>query len=163
MALELGRRHIAVVLQNPSWGELAPEVRLLQQGRRTRPDSWPAWSPSAPSNWPSASRHREASPCQACRGGWTPEDGAAASFHGGLVEEDPQVCPSFGSKHDVVADVRKLAAVAAPEAVSVPADTSPTMVKFPALAVLLMVNVLHSGGRAQQAHAGRPGDAQRAA
>ena len=59
---------------------LAPEVRLLQQGRRTRPDSWPAWSPSAPSSWPSASRHREASPCQACRAGWTPEDGAAASW-----------------------------------------------------------------------------------
>ena len=36
----------------------------------------------------------------------------------------------------------KLAAVAAPEAVSVPVDTSPTVVKFPALAVLLMVNVL---------------------
>ena len=33
----------------------------------------------------------------------------------------------------------KLAAVAAPEAVSVPVDTSPTVVKFPALAVLLMV------------------------
>ena len=29
-------------------------------------------------------------------------------LHGGLVEEDPQVCPSFGSKHDVVADVRRL-------------------------------------------------------
>ena len=28
-----------------------------------------------------------------------PEDGAAASWW-----EDPQVCPSFGSKHDVVAD-----------------------------------------------------------
>ena len=27
---------------------------------------------------------------------------------GGLVEEDPQVCPSFGSKHDVVADIRRL-------------------------------------------------------
>ena len=36
----------------------------------------------------------------------------------------------------------KLAAVAAPEAVSVPVDTSPTVVKFPALAVLLMVRVL---------------------
>ena len=36
----------------------------------------------------------------------------------------------------------KLAAVAAPEAVSVPVDTSPTVVKFPALTVLLMVNVL---------------------
>ena len=36
----------------------------------------------------------------------------------------------------------KLAAVAAPEAVSVPVDTSPTVVKFPALAMLLMVNVL---------------------
>ena len=36
----------------------------------------------------------------------------------------------------------KLAAVAAPEAVNVPVDTSPTVVKFPALAVLLMVNVL---------------------
>ena len=36
----------------------------------------------------------------------------------------------------------KLAAVAAPDAVSVPVDTSPTVVKFPALAVLLMVNVL---------------------
>ena len=36
----------------------------------------------------------------------------------------------------------KLAAVAAPETVSVPVDTSPTVVKFPALAVLLMVNVL---------------------
>ena len=36
----------------------------------------------------------------------------------------------------------KLAAVAAPEAVSVPVDTSPTVVKFPALAVLLMVSVL---------------------
>ena len=33
-------------------------------------------------------------------------------------------------------------AVAAPEAVSVPVDTSPTVVKFPALAVLLMVSVL---------------------
>ena len=32
--------------------------------------------------------------------------------------------------------------VAAPEAVSVPVDTSPTVVKFPALAVLLMVSVL---------------------
>ena len=31
---------------------------------------------------------------------------------------------------------------AAPEAVSVPVDTSPTVVKFPALAVLLMVSVL---------------------
>ena len=30
-------------------------------------------------------------------------------LHGGLVEEDPQVCPSFGSKHDVVADVRERA------------------------------------------------------
>ena len=36
----------------------------------------------------------------------------------------------------------KLAAVAAPEAVSVPVDTSPTVVKFLALAVLLMVGVL---------------------
>ena len=36
----------------------------------------------------------------------------------------------------------KLAAVAAPEAVSVPVDTSPAVVKFPALAVLLMVSVL---------------------
>ena len=36
----------------------------------------------------------------------------------------------------------KLAAVAAPDAVSVPVDTSPTVVKFPALAVLLMVNLL---------------------
>ena len=36
----------------------------------------------------------------------------------------------------------KLAAVAAPEAVNVPVDTSPTVVKFPALAVLLMVSVL---------------------
>ena len=36
----------------------------------------------------------------------------------------------------------KLAAVAAPEAVSVPVDTLPTVVKFPALAVLLMVSVL---------------------
>ena len=36
----------------------------------------------------------------------------------------------------------KLAAVAALEAVSVPVDTSPTVVKFPALAVLLMVSVL---------------------
>ena len=36
----------------------------------------------------------------------------------------------------------KLAAVAAPKAVSVPVDTSPTVVKFPALAVLLMVSVL---------------------
>ena len=35
----------------------------------------------------------------------------------------------------------KLAAVAATEAVSVPVDTSPTVVKFPALAVLLMVSV----------------------
>ena len=35
-----------------------------------------------------------------------------------------------------------LAAVAAPEAVSVPVDTSPAVVKFPALAVLLMVSVL---------------------
>ena len=33
----------------------------------------------------------------------------------------------------------KLSAVAAPEAVNVPVDTSPTVVKFPALAVLLMV------------------------
>ena len=56
----------------------------------------------------------------------------------------------------------KLAAVAAPEAVSVTVDTSPTVVKFPALAVLLMVSVLVSGG-AQQAHAGRAADAQRAA
>ena len=29
--------------------------------------SWPAWSPSAPSSWPSASRHREASPCHQCQ------------------------------------------------------------------------------------------------
>ena len=36
----------------------------------------------------------------------------------------------------------KLAAVAAPDAVSVPVDTSPTVVKFPALAVLLLVSVL---------------------
>ena len=36
----------------------------------------------------------------------------------------------------------KLAAVAAPKAISVPVDTSPTVVRFPALAVLLMVNVL---------------------
>ena len=35
----------------------------------------------------------------------------------------------------------KLAAVAAPEAVNVPVDTSPTVVKLPALAVLLMVSV----------------------
>ena len=34
------------------------------------------------------------------------------------------------------------ATVAAPEAVNVPVDTSPTVVKFPALAVLLMVSVL---------------------
>ena len=34
------------------------------------------------------------------------------------------------------------AKLAAPEAVSVPVDTSPTVVKFPALAVLLMVSVL---------------------
>ena len=53
-------------------------------------------------------------------------------------------------------------AVAAPEAVSVPVDTSPAVVKFPALAVLLMVRVLFRG-RAQQAHAGRPADAQQAA
>ena len=51
----------------------------------------------------------------------------------------------------------KLAAVAAPKAVSLPVDTSPTVVKFPALAVLLMVR-----GGAQQAHAGRPRDAQQA-
>ena len=51
----------------------------------------------------------------------------------------------------------KLAAVAAPEAVNVPVDTSPTMVKFPALAVLLMVSVLPVIPVAeQQAHAGRP-------
>ena len=36
----------------------------------------------------------------------------------------------------------KLAAVATPEAVRVPVDTSPTVVKFPALAVLLLVKVL---------------------
>ena len=36
----------------------------------------------------------------------------------------------------------KLAAVAAPEAVRVPVDTSPTVVKFPALAVLLMLPVI---------------------
>ena len=53
----------------------------------------------------------------------------------------------------------KLAAVAAPEAVRVPVDTSPTVVKFPALAVAAG----DSGDRAQQAHAGRPCDAQRAA
>ena len=29
-------------------------------------------------------------------------------LHGGLVEEDPQVWLCFGSKHDVVADVRRL-------------------------------------------------------
>ena len=58
----------------------------------------------------------------------------------------------------------KLAAVAAPEAVNVPVDTSPTVVKFPALAVLLMVNVLPViPVGAQQAHAGRARDAQRAA
>ena len=38
--------------------------------------------------------------------------------------------------------VRSFAAVAAPKAVNVPVDTSPTVVKFPALAVLLMVSVL---------------------
>ena len=42
----------------------------------------------------------------------------------------------------MVSKAAKLAAVAAPEAVSVPVDTSPTVVKFPALAVLLMVRVL---------------------
>ena len=42
----------------------------------------------------------------------------------------------------VSAPVAALAAVAAPEAVSVPVDTSPTVVKFPALAVLLMASVL---------------------
>ena len=77
MALGLGRR-CRRSSSKPVVGRTLAEVRLLQQGRRTRPDSWPAWSPSAPSNWPSASRHREASPCQACRGGWTPEDGAVA-------------------------------------------------------------------------------------
>ena len=35
-------------------------------------------------------------------------------LHGGLVEEDPQVCPSFGSKHDVVADGRLSLAHEAP-------------------------------------------------
>ena len=53
-----------------------------------------------------------------------------------------------------------LAAVAAPEAVNVPVDTSPTVVKFPALAVLLMVSVLPV---IPVAHAGRPRDAQRGA
>ena len=48
-------------------------------------------------------------------------------------------------------------AVAAPEAVSVPVDTSPTVVKFPALAVLLMVSVLPVIlWRSSEAHAGRP-------
>ena len=51
----------------------------------------------------------------------------------------------------------KLAAVAA---VSVPVETSPTVVKFPALAVLLMVNVLPV---IPAADAGRAADAQRAA
>ena len=74
LALELGRRHIAVVLQNPSWRELWRR-RFCNKAVVLAP-----WSPSAPSNWPSASRHREASPCQACRAGWTPEDGAAASW-----------------------------------------------------------------------------------
>ena len=49
----------------------------------------------------------------------------------------------------------KLAAVAAPEAVSVPVDA----VKFAALAVLLIVSAAgYPGGRAQQAHAGRSRD-----
>ena len=74
MALELGRRHIAVVLQNPSWRE-------LWRRRCVCCNKAVVVAPThAPSNWPSASRHREASPCQACRGGWTPEDGAAASW-----------------------------------------------------------------------------------
>ena len=62
MALELGRRHIAVVLQNPSRRELWRR-RFVCCNKAV---VWPAWSCSAPSNWPSASRHREASPCQAC-------------------------------------------------------------------------------------------------
>ena len=49
----------------------------------------------------------------------------------------------------------KLAAVAAPEAVNVPVDTSPTVVSECA--------ARDSGGGAQQAHAGRAADAQRAA
>ena len=60
----------------------------------------------------------------------------------------------------------KVLAVAAPEAVSVPVDTSPAVVKFPALAVLLMVSVLPVipvAELSKQAHAGRAADAQRAA
>ena len=54
-----------------------------------------------------------------------------------------EAAPVIVSVAPVTAPVAvKLAAVAAPEAVSVPVDTSPTVVKFPALAVLLIVNVL---------------------
>ena len=51
-----------------------------------------------------------------------------------------EAAPVMVSVAPVVA--AKLAAVAAPDAVSVPVDTSPTVVKFPTLVVLLMVNVL---------------------
>ena len=45
-----------------------------------------------------------------------------------------------------------------------PVDTSPTVVKFPALAVLLMVSVLPVIPVAElSTHAGRAADAQRAA
>ena len=54
-----------------------------------------------------------------------------------------EAAPAMVSVAPVSAPVAaKLAAVAAPEAVNVPVDTSPAVVKFPALAVLLMVNVL---------------------
>ena len=79
MALELGRCHIAVVLQNPSWGEL---------WRRRCCNKVVVLAPR-----PSASRHREASPCQAEVGG---RRRMGQQLHGGLVEEDPQVCPFFG-------------------------------------------------------------------
>ena len=54
----------------------------------------------------------------------------------------PEAAPVMVSVAPVSALAAKLAAVAAPDAVSVPVDTSPTVVKFPALAVLLMVSVL---------------------
>ena len=66
---------------------------------------------------------------------------------------DGGICSNYWSRRRVLDESSRSSAdfshyqqsaayVAAPKAVNVPVDTSPTVVKFPALAVLLMVNVL---------------------
>ena len=106
MALELGRRHVAVVLQNPSWRRRCCNKAIVLA---------PTHGPHGPLLL-QAVGHQLHDIVKLPLAKLVELGGRrrmGQQLHGGLVEEDPQVCPSFGSKHDVVADVRRLSLVQA--------------------------------------------------